>query len=327
MSEVQNNETQLSSKYVCEFCGKENIEKYQSGRFCNASCKNKWINEKYKGTKKKITCSICKKEKEAFWNQKDTFVCKECINKEREKEYMKNPKKCLKCGNDVPYKQRNGKYCSHKCANGRVHSETWKKNISKGIRKTLNEHPEILEEQSKRQKGKKQDPEKIKLRIEKRLKTLASRVVPTRTKCSMKEALVIKYDNKCEVCGYDGYIETRKTKTILELHHKDGDPKNNKLDNVQLLCINCHAKTPSYRRNRGNVAHKEAVVFKEKFIEDVKYCFENEIIDFGTKYWYKDFSKYRNLNEQKLFVLSKMKKYLLKFFVEECYDGRLLTKF
>ncbi len=31
----------------------------------------------------------------------------------------------------------------------------------------------------------------------------------------------------------------------LELHHKDGDRGNNKLDNLQLLCANCHALTPN----------------------------------------------------------------------------------
>lgn len=33
----------------------------------------------------------------------------------------------------------------------------------------------------------------------------------------------------------------------LELHHKDGNNKNNSLDNLQLLCANCHSQTANYR--------------------------------------------------------------------------------
>ena len=33
----------------------------------------------------------------------------------------------------------------------------------------------------------------------------------------------------------------------LELHHKDGNSKNNNLTNLSLLCPNCHALTDNYR--------------------------------------------------------------------------------
>lgn len=37
----------------------------------------------------------------------------------------------------------------------------------------------------------------------------------------------------------------------LELEHKDGNHENNHLDNLTLLCPNCHALTPTYRsKNR-----------------------------------------------------------------------------
>lgn len=40
-------------------------------------------------------------------------------------------------------------------------------------------------------------------------------------------------EGKCEKCGID-------VPCILEVHHIDGDRKNNKLDNLKLLCANCH---------------------------------------------------------------------------------------
>jgi hypothetical protein len=38
----------------------------------------------------------------------------------------------------------------------------------------------------------------------------------------------------------------------LEVHHEDGDPLNNEMDNLTLLCPNCHALTNNYRGKNIN---------------------------------------------------------------------------
>jgi predicted nucleic acid-binding Zn ribbon protein len=40
---------------------------------------------------------------------------------------------------------------------------------------------------------------------------------------------------KCERCGYN-------KKEVLNVHHKDRNRKNNDLNNLELLCPNCHAE-------------------------------------------------------------------------------------
>lgn len=50
--------------------------------------------------------------------------------------------------------------------------------------------------------------------------------------------------HKCECCQLCSWQEQ---KIPLELHHKDGNRKNNRLDNLELLCPNCHAFTENYR--------------------------------------------------------------------------------
>lgn len=51
-------------------------------------------------------------------------------------------------------------------------------------------------------------------------------------------------EHRCECCGLTEWLGEP---IPLELHHKDGNRANNILDNFQLLCPNCHAKTDSYR--------------------------------------------------------------------------------
>lgn len=45
-------------------------------------------------------------------------------------------------------------------------------------------------------------------------------------------------EDKCEICGN---FEWQGIKLPLELHHKDGNHYNNNLDNLQILCPNCHS--------------------------------------------------------------------------------------
>jgi predicted HNH restriction endonuclease len=54
-------------------------------------------------------------------------------------------------------------------------------------------------------------------------------------------------DEKCEKCGIS---EWRGMKISLELHHKDGNTRNNNLSNLIILCPNCHAQTDNYRAKR-----------------------------------------------------------------------------
>ena len=49
-------------------------------------------------------------------------------------------------------------------------------------------------------------------------------------------------ENKCEICGNAQWLGQE---IPLELHHIDGNHFNNNLDNLQILCPNCHALQPN----------------------------------------------------------------------------------
>jgi hypothetical protein len=56
-------------------------------------------------------------------------------------------------------------------------------------------------------------------------------------------------DECCEQCGLSDW---RDRPLSLELHHVNGDGQDNRLDNLMLLCPNCHSQTDTWgARNKG----------------------------------------------------------------------------
>lgn len=53
------------------------------------------------------------------------------------------------------------------------------------------------------------------------------------------------HNSKCEKCGW-GEINKSTGLVPLQIHHIDGDCTNNNINNLQLLCPNCHALTETF---------------------------------------------------------------------------------
>ena len=64
-----------------------------------------------------------------------------------------------------------------------------------------------------------------------------------------KRYLIKLHGNKCMKCDW---CEINKfTKRVpIELNHIDGNPENNEISNLELLCPNCHSLT-EYHKSRG----------------------------------------------------------------------------
>lgn len=71
------------------------------------------------------------------------------------------------------------------------------------------------------------------------------------------KSLLFKMGLKKNVCECCGLSEWNGLPLQCELHHINGDPTDNRIKNLIILCPNCHSQTDNFRNKRGKSAHKE----------------------------------------------------------------------
>jgi hypothetical protein len=97
------------------------------------------------------------------------------------------------------------------------------------------------------------------LTAEQRLEAYAARRRPLR-RASLKR-LLLDAGLKREVCERCGLDKWRGRRLTIALHHLNGDPGDNRLENLQFLCPNCHSQTENYGgRNRTSVSGSAAAM-------------------------------------------------------------------
>jgi 5-methylcytosine-specific restriction endonuclease McrA len=58
---------------------------------------------------------------------------------------------------------------------------------------------------------------------------------------------ILDGDARCEICGVKEWLGKP---IVLQIHHIDGNHKNNSVKNLQLLCPNCHTQTDTYSNKK-----------------------------------------------------------------------------
>lgn len=72
----------------------------------------------------------------------------------------------------------------------------------------------------------------------------------------LRKYIIRKYDNKCCECGWSK-VNPTTGKVPVQVDHIDGDFKNNKEENLRLLCPSCHSLTPTFGSlNKGKGREK-----------------------------------------------------------------------
>lgn len=65
---------------------------------------------------------------------------------------------------------------------------------------------------------------------------------------------------RCERCGLDRWLGAR---LVVELHHRNGERHDNRIENLALLCPNCHSQTPNFGgRSRTRLTRPQDAVLE-----------------------------------------------------------------
>lgn len=223
----------------------------------------------FNGGKMRTFRKMCK-----FYNI-DLTVYDTKLTKEK---YYNNPKYCLQCGKLIPYEKRENKFCSSSCAavynnTGRVRNKKTREKKSRKLQEKNNGEykslPETADINGKRyckfcgkELARRNDAIFCSLRCQqryhqeeyvKRWKRGEENGIKGEYGISnhIRRYLLEKYDCKCQKCGW-GIKNEYTNKYPLEVHHIDGDYTNNKEENLQLLCPNCHSLTETYKSHNKN---------------------------------------------------------------------------
>lgn len=98
-------------------------------------------------------------------------------------------------------------------------------------------------------------------------------------------------------CQYCGITEWMGKPIVLQLHHINGDNRDNRIENLQLLCPNCHSQTDSFCgkiRNRKKPQEKKEKKFKNK---NSKIIPKDKLIELLSKYSFVEIGKMYNLTD------------------------------
>lgn len=150
--------------------------------------------------------------------------------------------KCLQCGFEINHFFSNKRFfCSNSCSasyNNKKRINNKKECLNCGL--VIKNKKKYCNNQCQRQYERKLIFEKI------------QNGDTTLYEKNYKNYLIYKYGEKCMKCGWSERHPITD-KVPIQLEHKDGNSENNNLDNLELLCPNCHSLTETFGAlNKGN---------------------------------------------------------------------------
>lgn len=210
----------------------------------------------YKGVCKE--CGHVRYARINSFKQRNVQICnhKNSLSDEQIQQwYEDNKRRCLYCGKDIPlrnlgfneYKER--KFCDNSCAasyNNKNDDKRYEKRRKEKEPRFCKNCGKEIKFNQKYCSTKCQQEYRYKTYIEKWKNGEESGTAKNGPTKQVKRYIKEKYNNQCCKCGWHE-INPITGKVPVEIHHVDGNYKNNKEENLELLCPNCHSLTPTYK--------------------------------------------------------------------------------
>lgn len=167
-------------------------------------------------------------------------------------DYYRNPNLCRKCLKIIPYKKRKNKYCNQSCSalfNNYLRSQIYTCSICSKKYKKANKKQKVCSSSCWLIVCKNNlKDEYAKFKTDPKFGTLANGNLKTH----IRDKLINERGNKCEKCKW-AEINPVTNKIPLQINHINGKPYDHRIDNLEVLCPNCHSLTPNFGSlNRGN---------------------------------------------------------------------------
>jgi len=167
-------------------------------------------------------------------------------------------KVCVCCGISLSYEKRYNKYCSHSCCARRNNKNrivikncaVCGNRLGKGERKCCCPRCTNIRRQAEF--------------VDLWFKGLHSGGSEYSVYHRVRRWLLETRGEKCELCGWNKRNPVTG-KVPVQVDHKDGNAKNNRPENLALLCPNCHSLTPTFGGlNRGHGRSWRSYQWKKK---------------------------------------------------------------
>lgn len=157
--------------------------------------------------------------------------------------YNQTPKLCKFCSSPIPYDKRRNDFCSQSC--GAAFNNRGVRRHGEASNHCLNCGNDTYNE-----KFCSQDCMSDFGWQEVKAELLATGIDKSDANRQAKRYLIELHEGRCQICGLS---EWKGCPMPLVLDHISGNPYDNSLVNLRVICHNCNAQTPTFAgRNKGN---------------------------------------------------------------------------